>query len=142
MITSSYAPWLMAASAGIILVLGLLHLLFTFRGSKLHPRDAALEARMKEVSPRITSETSMWKTWIGFNASHSAGAILFGLSYGHGAFADEGALLRSPFLLGVGLAFLGGYVFLGRRYWFSVPFRGIAASSALYVAALACAVLP
>ena len=33
-------------------------------------------------------------------------------------------LFRSTFLLSLGLL-LGGYVFLGKRYWFSVPFRGI-----------------
>jgi hypothetical protein len=25
----------------------------------------------------------MWKAWVGFNASHSYGAILFGLVYGY-----------------------------------------------------------
>ena len=109
------APSLAAASAGIILLLGLVHLLFTFHGPKLLPRDAALMARMKEVSPILTDETTMWKTWVGFNASHSFGAILFGLVYGYFAVAQSAFLFQSRFLLAVGLAFLGGLFFLGER---------------------------
>jgi hypothetical protein len=78
----AFAPSLIAARAAIILLLGLIHLLYTFRGPKLNPRDAALETRMKEISPVVTRETTMWKAWVGFNASHSYGAILFGLVYG------------------------------------------------------------
>jgi hypothetical protein len=127
---------LVAASAAIILLLGVIHLLYTFRGNKLHPRDSALEARLKEVSPVITRETTMWKAWIGFNASHSYGAILFGLVYGYLALFHGAFLFASPFLLVLGLVLLAGYAFLGRAYWFSVPFRGIVLSTALYVAAL------
>ena len=130
------ASALVAASAAVILLLGLAHLLFTFRGPKLHPRDAALEAGMKEVSPVLTRQTTMWKAWIGFNASHSNGAIFFGLIYGDLALEHGSLLFQSPFLLLAGLAMLAGYVFLARVYWFSIPFRGITAATALYVAAL------
>ena len=133
---NALAPSLIAASAAIILLLGLMHLLYTFRGTKLHPRDAALQARLKEVSPVITRETTMWKAWVGFNASHSYGAILFGLVYGYLALAHSSFLFQSTFLLLLGLLLLAGYVFLGKVYWFSVPYRGIVLSTALYVAAL------
>lgn len=53
---TSIAPYLIAASAAAILALGLVHLLYTFRGPKLRPRDGALQARMAEVSPVITLE--------------------------------------------------------------------------------------
>lgn len=127
---------LVAASAAIIFSLGALHLAFTFRGPKLLPRDRELIVRMQAVSPVISGETTMWKAWIGFNASHSFGALLFGAVYGYLALAQGVLLFHSPFLLLTGLALLGGYVFLGARYWFSVPFRGILAATALYVAAL------
>lgn len=127
---------LIAASAAVILLLGVIHLLYTFYGPKLRPRDATLEAAMKAGCPVITSETTMWKAWVGFNASHSYGAILFGLVYGDLALAHGAMLLQSPFLLLVGLVMLGGYVFLGKTYWFSVPYRGILVSITLYVAAL------
>jgi len=130
------ASMLMAGSAGIILALGLIHIWYTFRGRKLHPRDDALKERMKEVSPFISRETTMWKTWIGFNASHSCSAILFGLIYGYFALVHRVVLFQSPFLIVVGLVFLTGYVFLSKAYWFSIPFRAIILSTALYVGAL------
>jgi len=78
----------------------------------------------------------MWKTWIGFNASHSCSAILFGLIYGYFALVHRVVLFQSPFLIVVGLVFLTGYVFLSKAYWFSIPFRAIILSTALYVGAL------
>ena len=132
----SLASILLAASAGIILLLGLLHLKITFHGDKLRPRDPALEERMREIPPRITRETTMWKTWIGFNASHSIGAILFGLVFGYLALVHGALLFGSPFLLTVGFLTLAGWFFLGLRYWFSVPFRGIALATVLYAAAV------
>jgi hypothetical protein len=78
---STLAPWLIAGSAAIMMLLGFIHPLYTFHGPKLLPRDRDLKARMQEVSPVITRETTMWKAWVGFNASHSYGAILFGAVY-------------------------------------------------------------
>ena len=129
----------MAGSAAIALFLGSLHLLYTFRGPKLLPRDATLQQRMSEVTPVLTRETTMWKAWVGFNASHSFGAMLFGLVYGYLALAHPAFLFGSTFLVMVGLLLLVGYAFLGKRYWFSIPFRGILASLLLYVLALASA---
>ena len=127
---------LLAASAAIILCLGTAHLWLTFRGTALHPRDESLTARMREVTPRLTRQTTMWRAWIGFNASHSFGAMLFGLTWGYLALAQPGVLFASVFLRGLGLVLLAGYAVLGWRYWFSIPFRGIALAAALYVAAL------
>ena len=127
---------LVAAAAAILLLLGLLHLIYTFRGPKLLPRDPALQARMAEVPPVISRETTMWKAWIGFNASHSYGALLFGLIYAYLALVHAEFLFASTFLLCVGGLALVGYVFLGRRYWFSVPYRGLLLATALYAAGL------
>jgi len=132
----SAASLLVAASAFVILGLGCAHLLYAFRGNKFYPRDPALLARMQEVSPVISGKMSMWKAWVGFNASHSFGAMLFGLVYGYLALAQPSVLFSSWFLLAVGLTLLAGCVFLGWRYWFSTPFRGIVLSTALYVSGL------
>ena len=129
----SAASLLVAASAFVILGLGCAHLLYTFRGNKFYPRDPALLARMQEVSPFISGKMSMWKAWVGFNASHSFGAMLFGLVYSYLALAQPAVLFSSWFLLAVGLALLAGCVFLGWRYWFSTPFRRVVLSTALYV---------
>jgi len=125
---------LVTLSAMILLALGSIHLLYTFWGPKLTPRDPALQARMREVSPVISRQTTMWKTWIGFNASHSLGGILFGLIYGYLAIAQAAVLFHSVFLLSVGFCALLSYAVLGKVYWFRVPFTGILLSLVAYVA--------
>lgn len=127
------ATWLVAASAAILLLLGLAHLLFTFHGPKLLPRDPELQKRMQEVSPVITRQTTMWKTWIGFNASHSVALILFGAVYGYLALAHGAFLFESVFLLALGLLVLLGYVFLARMYFFRTPLRGVILATVLFV---------
>jgi hypothetical protein len=127
---------LIGASAAVILLLGLAHLLFTFRGPAFMPRDRALKARMEEVAPVITRETTMWKAWVGFNASHSVGAILFGAVYGYLALLHPAFLFASHFLLALGLVTLCGYLALARRYWFRTPFRGILLALVLYLVGL------
>lgn len=130
------SPALIAASAAVIFLLGLAHLVSTFYGPMFMPRDRQLQARMREVAPVISLETTMWKAWVGFNASHSFGAILFGAVYGYLALVHGAFLMRSAFLLCVGLLLLCSYLLLAKRYWFSTPFRGILLALGLYVAAL------
>jgi hypothetical protein len=124
---------LMTVSALVLLTLGVLHLVYTFSGPKLMPRDPALQARMNEVPLVITRQTTMWRAWIGFNASHSMGAILFGLVYGFLANAHPELLFNSPFLLAVGVVMLGGLAVLAKLYWFRIPFAGVVISLACYV---------
>ena len=127
---------LIAISAAVILLLGLLHLLYTIHGPKLLPRDPELVVRMQEVSPVITRETTMWKAWIGFNASHSFGAILFGAVYGYLSLFHAALLFQSMFLLLLGLVMLVGYLLLAHNYFFSIPLRGILLATVLYSIAL------
>ena len=70
---------LMVLSASIIFTLGVVHLVYTFWGPNLTPREPALQISMSQISPVISKETTMWRCWVGFNASHSMGLILFGL---------------------------------------------------------------
>ncbi len=135
------ANLLVAGSAAIVLILGSLHLVFTFFGSRLRPRDPELEAQMKRVHPGITTQTTMWRTWIGFNASHSAAGILFGLVYGYLALVEPAVLFGSAFLAAVGGVFLLGFVVLGKAYWFSTPFRGLVLAAMLYGSGFALALM-
>ncbi|HYM75685.1 MAG TPA: hypothetical protein VE377_06875 [Candidatus Dormibacteraeota bacterium] len=131
------AKILMVLSASIVLTLGVVHLAYTFWGPKLTPRDPALEISMSQISPVITKETTMWRAWVGFNASHSMGLILFGLVFGFLALTRGQLLFHSPFLLVVGLAMLGGFVVLCKVYFFSVPLAGVSISLACYIASIA-----
>ena len=135
------ASALIVASAAIVFTLGALHLVFTFSGRKLLPRDAELPVQMGRSALVLTRETTVWKAWIGFNASHSLGAMLFGAVYGHLALAYPAVLLHSPVLLALGAAMLLAYAWLGRRYWFSVPLRGIVLSLLLYAAGVIAALV-
>jgi hypothetical protein len=130
------AALLLASSAGVIFALGLAHLVLTFHGNKLHPREPSLTDAMRTATPVLTSRTTMWKAWIGFNASHSLGALLFGLVFGYFALAVPSLFFGSLYLRVLGLVVLASYIFLGRRYWFSTPFRGIVFASTLYVLSL------
>jgi hypothetical protein len=129
------------ASAATIFTLGALHLWYTFQGNKLHPRDASLRERMEQVPLVLTRQTTMWRAWVGFNASHSYGALLFGAVYGYLAIVHSAFLFQSRFLLALGLVALIAYAFLGKRYWFSIPFRGIVLATISYVIALVIAVV-
>jgi hypothetical protein len=135
------AKILIATSAAIIVALGLVHLTYTFFTRKFNPRDQALELHLKTAALVITRQTSMWNAWIGFNASHSLGAILFGGIYGYLALQHEAFLIQSHFLALFGLGFLLSYLVLAKLYWFSVPFRGIALACACYVAGFFIALL-
>ena len=67
------AKILMVLSASIILTLGVVHLVYTFWGPKLTPRDPALQISMSQIAPVITKETTMAREACSGN---SASAIL------------------------------------------------------------------
>jgi len=127
----------MVVSASIVFSLGAVHFVYTFWGSKLTPRDRSLQISMSQISPVITKQTTMWRCWVGVNASHSMGLILFGLVFGFLAVAHSQLLFQSLFLLVVGVAMLGGSALLCKIYFFNVPFAGISVSLACYIASIA-----
>lgn len=132
----TFPSLLICASGAVILLLGSLHLLYTFYGPKLLPRDNSLLQHMRTTPPVISSQTSMWKAWVGFNASHSFGAILFGLIYIYLSLFHSAFLFQSYFLLLIGLSLLIGYILLAKIFWFKIPFTGILISLILYSVAL------
>ena len=113
------------AGAAIFGFLGTIHLLYTFFTNKFDARDPAVTEAMKGTSPVLTAETSVWGAWVGFNASHSLGAILFACIYiPLAGFHIE--LLQSSLWFSLLPVFVGiAYLALAKRYWFRVPFLGI-----------------
>ena len=67
---------LIIIGASIFGILGTFHLLYTFFTNKFDAYDPSVNEAMKGTSPILTKETSMWNAWVGFNASHSLGAML------------------------------------------------------------------
>jgi len=132
-VITKLASGLIALSAGLIAALGLVHLVYTFHGTNLHPRDAELRLKMENALPMLTNETTMWKAWIGFNATHSLGLLLFGAIYGYLALAQRQLLFRSGFLVVTGFMMLAAYAYLCRRYFFSDPLRELVLAGILYL---------
>ena len=126
----------MACSAGVIGLLGALHLLYTFHGTKLRPRDTHLERQMELVSPEISRHTTMWLAWVGFNASHSFGALFFAAVYAYLGLLHADFLFASNFLVMLGLALLLGYTWLAVKFWFRIPLAGIVVALGLYLFAV------
>jgi hypothetical protein len=133
------AQILITSSAGIFLILGTLHLIYTFSSNKFSPRNAELKATMKLVSPIISRQTTMWRGWIGFNASHSLGAMLFGLVYAYLAMFHFELLVRSPFLSILGGLFICSFLVLAKLFWFRIPLVNIMISLVLYLIGFAVA---
>ncbi|RZM84160.1 hypothetical protein C3B51_04355 [Pseudoalteromonas rubra] len=121
--------------ASIFGFLGLLHLIYTFFSKKFDPYNLAVKEAMLNTSPRITKQTNMWQAWVGFNASHSLGALFFAAFYiplciNHfDVVAGTVWFSVLPSIVGV------SYLLLAKKYWFKVPFTGILVSSACFVIA-------
>ena len=126
------ASVLVTASAAIVGVLGALHLLYTFHGTKLLPRESGVRETMESSGLELTRQTTVWRAWIGFNASHSLGLLSFALIYAWLAIAAPGVLFSSGFLRLFGLAVLVAYVALAKLYFFRIPYRGVVLATALY----------
>ena len=125
----------MAGSLPFI-ILGSIHLIYTFFTNKFSTRNPQVELEMKASSPILTNKTTMWKSWIGFNGSHSIGAMYFGL-INFSLAALQAPFLFYPIFIFLNISTVAFYVWLGIRYWFSIPLTGIAISSILFLIALA-----
>jgi hypothetical protein len=132
---------LLLGAAIVIGLLGAVHLLYTFRGPKLLPRNPAVVHAMQGSALVLTKETSVWRAWLGFNASHGLGAVLFGFVFGHLALQAPALLFGSPFLQALALLVLTAWLALAWRYWFRIPFAGIALAWLLTLAAVLAAAL-
>jgi hypothetical protein len=78
-------------------------------------------------------DTTVWRTWIGFNASHSFSLIFFGAVYGYLATLHRAFLFHSWFLLVLGFGLLLGYVVVAKLYFFRAPFLGVLLAAVLYL---------
>lgn len=122
--------------ACIVFVFGALHLFHTFSGKGLWPRDAGVQAAMASTPLRIAPTTTLWRAWIGFNASHALALLCFGLAYGWLALQASGARPPGILALGFGLAFLTVQLVLAWQFWFRVPVAGIALAWLLMAGAI------
>ena len=130
---------LLICGGSVFVVLGFLHALYTFldirNPRRIVPDDAAIAAAMATSKVRLTrGGTTMWKAWVGFNFSHSLGAILFGgLSIAAGTTLQT---LPVPSWVLLLIAVIGAvYLVLAVLYWFRIPIAGCAIATACFVIA-------
>lgn len=126
---------MMVAGAAVVGVLGTAHLLYTFFTDKFDPSDTTTRTAMQASHPLLTRRTTLWRAWIGFNASHSLGAILFAAIYLILAISHIEFLRVSPALAWLAVLGSGCYLLLAARYWFRTPLIGFAISTACFVCA-------
>jgi hypothetical protein len=130
--------YLFLAGAVPFIFLGTLHAFLTprkpDRSRALSPRDATLRDAMTRETLFLTRRTTLWLTWVGFNLSHSLGAMLFGsamllVARSESSFQQQAGVFI-PFAVLVGAI----YLWLAIRYWFRTPIIGIALSEMCFVA--------
>jgi hypothetical protein len=131
---------MIALSASVTGLIGLIHLYYTLVADKFSPRDPELKDRLEVSSPVLTPRITMWKAWIGFNVSHAVGLLLFGSVYGYLALFRASVLFGSPYLLALGGLVLVAYLVLCNVYWYSAPRAAIAVALLLYVGGFVSAV--
>ncbi len=126
------ATYLFAAAGTIYFALGAIHWWYTFYTRRFNPEVPELMAQMKAISPRISKGTTVWKAWMGFNASHSTGAMFFGFVLVYLPTAlDESAIFTTVTVINSLY-----YVWLARTYWFRIPLIGTAVAAAFVLIAL------
>jgi hypothetical protein len=127
------------------IVLGLVHWLYTFMDMtsprKLAPRDDAVRLAMEATTPKLTARTTMWKAWMGFNHSHSLGAIVFGLVFLILALQNFTELAANMPLMIIAVVVPLIYLWFGIRFWFRTPIIGIAIGAGCFSAAFALSML-
>ncbi|MBX9400313.1 hypothetical protein K4L06_03255 [Lysobacter sp. BMK333-48F3] len=133
--------WLVLIGAALMLYIGTVHLLYTLFGRKLEPAVDSVKQAMAGTPLRVSPATDLWRAWVGFNAGHSAGMMLFGAAYAYLAWAHPQWLAGSAFLCAIGAAFLAGLVWIAKRYMFRAPFFILSLVLALYLSGAASALI-
>ena len=123
----------------IFLLLGILHALYTFldirEPRRLVPQEPSVALAMAESPVRLArGGTTMWRAWVGFNFSHSLGAMLFGMLC-VGAGLVLGTLMLPAWILFVLVLIALCYVGLSVLYWFRIPTMGITLATVCLVIA-------
>jgi len=119
------ARLLFLAGALLFSLLGIAHAVLTLRDLRgprsFAPVDDRVRQAMVEARLRLAPTTTIWKSWVGFNLSHSLGLIVFGglltgLAWRNFALVAQSASLQTSAIV---VAVL--YCWMAIRYWFWVP---------------------
>ena len=138
---SEISRWLFLAGALPFLFLGVAHALATPLAQSdrkgLAPRDPTLPGAMATSTVLLTRRTDMWLAWVGFNLSHSLGAITFGLFVLVVGRSPESFAGQAALCVPLAAAVAAVYVAIGMKYWFRTPIAGCALSLVCFAVAWA-----
>jgi hypothetical protein len=126
--------------AGLVyLLLGTLHAVYTLldirNPRRIVPDDPGVITAMQNSKIRLTrGESTIWQGWVGFNLSHSLGALMFAAACFVVA-ASLRILAFSPWALFALAAVSALYLLMAVQYWFRIPIVGTALATACLTAA-------
>ena len=130
------AQILYATGALPLILLGGMHLFYTLKDNKaprfIVPRSPELIRKMQTEPLRLSSETDMWRAWIGFNISHSMAVLLVGTGYLYLALMHFPLLRNDIMMLWTAPALAWVFVILSKCFWFSKPLYGSFVSALLF----------
>jgi len=128
------AKYLWELGSLIMLGLGSIHLFYTFFTNKFKSRNEVVMSEMKKSHFILTKETTFWKAWIGFNASHASGALFIGILNCYLAFRHFQFFTANDFLPLFSIATIIFYAWLAKTFWFRIPLFGILLTLICYLA--------
>ena len=128
------SKYLWESGSLIMLILASIHLFYTFFTNKFNSRNETVMSEMKKSNFILTKETTFWKAWIGFNASHASGVLFIGIVNFYLSFKHFELLRTNDFLPLFSIATMGFYAWLANRFWFRIPFLGILITLICYTA--------
>lgn len=130
---------LVMAGGAIFVVLGVLHGVYTFldlgRPRRLAPANAELIEEMRKTRVRLRKDArNFWLSYLGFNFSHSLGALFFG-AVTIATAALEPSLVGSPLIMMTFVAVALIYALLSHFFWFIVPLASSVLAALLFASA-------
>ena len=124
--------YLFLAAALPFILLGGVHGVLTLRDTRkpiaLSPTDPKLREAMAESGLLVSGRMNLWLAWIGFNLSHSLGAVLFGVVLVRVGRSEAEFARQAGLFLPLGLVTSFAYLWLAVKYWFRAPALGIGLS--------------
>ncbi len=123
------AQLLLTAAGIIILLMGTGHLVLTLRDvwrpTAFTPIDESVRLAMQGAQLRFNRRINLWESWLGFNLSHSFGAMMFGGALLFAAQAHLAAFLESNVLRTAAVLVPVVYLMVAIRFWFWGPMLGL-----------------
>jgi len=125
---------LLSIGGAIYGLLGALHAVYTLLDirdpRRIVPDNPLVITAMQTSKIRLTrGESTVWQGWVGFNLSHSLGALMLSAA----CFIVAACLRRfafSPWVLLALAAVSALYLLLAAQYWFRIPILGTAVATA------------